>query len=195
MLRPPRTRSSLPPRCLRVHALIGAGDSPDPPGAGGEVVAISRAATAPLGSREGLSGLMRQPATGAFSGGGTRVLAAGEGIPTRRWGRPFARNGGSHELGNGGAHARVHARLRTRDVVTGPQGPRSLIRMTAAERQRYVNWWVKHSGLTPRQLRQIATGIWTDRVLDDVTQGVRPLEADGRSGCRAGGVDHPGRSE
>jgi hypothetical protein len=63
--------------------------------------------------------------------------------------------------------------------VIGPQGSRlALVRMTAAERQRYVNWWVKHSALTPHQLRQIATGIWTDRLLDDVTQGVRPLEVE-----------------
>jgi hypothetical protein len=43
----------------------------------------------------------------------------------------------------------------------------AIVRMTAAERQRYVYWWVRHSGLTARQLRQIATGIWSDRLLDD----------------------------
>ena len=79
------------------------------------------------------------------------------------------------DLGNRGAQARV----RARQVVIGPQGSRwALVRMTAAERQRYVNWWVKHSGLTPRQLRQIATAIWTDRLLDEVTHGVRPLEVE-----------------
>ena len=40
------------------------------------------------------------------------------------------------------------------------------IRMTAVERERYVRWWLERSGLTARQLREIATGIWSDRVMD-----------------------------
>ncbi len=39
-------------------------------------------------------------------------------------------------------------------------------RMTAAERERYVRWWLERSGLTARQVRAIATGIWSDRVID-----------------------------
>jgi hypothetical protein len=63
--------------------------------------------------------------------------------------------------------------------VTRAQESRfALVRMTAAERQRYVLWWVRHSGLTQRQLRQIATAIWTDRLLDESKHGLHPREAD-----------------
>lgn len=53
--------------------------------------------------------------------------------------------------------------------VTGPQlsQPRLGVRMTVLERERYVRWWIERSGLTARQLRQIATGIWSDRVLEE----------------------------
>ncbi len=40
------------------------------------------------------------------------------------------------------------------------------IEMTVRERQRYVRWWLDHSGLTPRELRRVATGIWSDRLVD-----------------------------
>ena len=42
--------------------------------------------------------------------------------------------------------------------------------MTARERARYVHWWVKHSGLTPHELRRIATGIWSDRDVDETSR-------------------------
>jgi hypothetical protein len=44
------------------------------------------------------------------------------------------------------------------------------IEMTLNERERYVRWWVERSGLTSHQLRQIATGIWSDRVLEGWTE-------------------------
>jgi hypothetical protein len=56
----------------------------------------------------------------------------------------------------------------------------TLVRMTAVERQRYVDWWVRHSGLTPRQIRQIATAIWTDRLLDEATDEWHPGEPERR---------------
>jgi len=70
------------------------------------------------------------------------------------------------DLRNHGAPSCLHARSRGGDVVIGSQRSR-LIRMTPAERQRYVDWWTKQSGLSARQLRQIATAIWTDRLLDE----------------------------
>ena len=60
----------------------------------------------------------------------------------------------------------------------------TLVRMTAAERQRYVHWWVRHSGLTQRQLRQIATAIWTDRLLDEETPGLHSPGADAQFDTR-----------
>jgi hypothetical protein len=41
--------------------------------------------------------------------------------------------------------------------------------MTARERELYVRWWVKQSGLTPVELRRIATAIWSDRVVDETS--------------------------
>ena len=41
-----------------------------------------------------------------------------------------------------------------------------VIRMTAAEREGYVRWWLERSGLTAQQVRAIATGIWSDRVFE-----------------------------
>ena len=38
-------------------------------------------------------------------------------------------------------------------------------RMTTVERERYVRWWLERSGLTAREVREIATGIWSDRVI------------------------------
>jgi hypothetical protein len=81
------------------------------------------------------------------------------------------------DLRNRGAPSCLHVRRHAGDSVIGSQRSR-LIRMTAAERQRYVDWWTKHSGLTPRQLRQIATAIWTDRLLDE---GAEPVPARPRS--------------
>jgi hypothetical protein len=89
----------------------------------------------------------------------------------------WARQGEAHELGHGGVRVRVCARL----VVTGYLERSALVRMTAAERQRYIHWWVRHSGLTPRQLRQIATAIWTDRLLEEETHGLHPREREAQS--------------
>ena len=38
------------------------------------------------------------------------------------------------------------------------------VRMTERERERYVRWWIEQSGLSPRSLRLIATGIWADYI-------------------------------
>jgi hypothetical protein len=46
---------------------------------------------------------------------------------------------------------------------------RTDINMTTDERHSYVRWWIERSGLTPAQIREIATGIWSDRLVD-VTQ-------------------------
>jgi hypothetical protein len=41
------------------------------------------------------------------------------------------------------------------------------VRMSSAQRAHYVRWWVERSGLNEAELRQIATGIWSDRVMDE----------------------------
>jgi len=41
--------------------------------------------------------------------------------------------------------------------------------MTASERRRYVHWWIHSSGLTKQELRRIATAMWSDRMLDDMS--------------------------
>jgi hypothetical protein len=46
---------------------------------------------------------------------------------------------------------------------------RNDINMTIHERRSYVRWWIESSGLTPDQIREVATGIWSDRV--DATAG------------------------
>ena len=52
---------------------------------------------------------------------------------------------------------------------------RSDITMTTDERRSYVRWWIERSGLTPAQVREIATGIWSDRLVVDVTQTTAAL--------------------
>ena len=37
-----------------------------------------------------------------------------------------------------------------------------MIRMSVAERERYVRWWVVESGLSSNQLRAVAAAIWGD---------------------------------
>jgi hypothetical protein len=39
------------------------------------------------------------------------------------------------------------------------------VELTSSERRRYVHWWIHQSGLTKRELRQIATALWSDRVM------------------------------
>lgn len=41
--------------------------------------------------------------------------------------------------------------------------PAALIRMSVAERERYVRWWIEESGLTLAQLREVAGVIWSGR--------------------------------
>ena len=38
--------------------------------------------------------------------------------------------------------------------------------MTPKLRAHYVRWWLERSGLTPAELREIATGVWADRVFE-----------------------------
>jgi hypothetical protein len=48
--------------------------------------------------------------------------------------------------------------------------PAALIKMSVAERERYVRWWLEESGLTLVQLRAMAGAVWSEagesRVLD-----------------------------
>ena len=46
------------------------------------------------------------------------------------------------------------------------RGRRSDISMTTDERRTYVRWWLERSGLTPTQVRELESGIWSDRPLD-----------------------------
>jgi hypothetical protein len=38
-----------------------------------------------------------------------------------------------------------------------------IARMSIAERQRYVRWWMDESGLAPGELRRLALAVWGDR--------------------------------
>ena len=49
--------------------------------------------------------------------------------------------------------------------------------MTPQQRARYVRWWIEVSGLTAAELREIATGIWADRVFDEAHNLGRTSEA------------------
>jgi hypothetical protein len=40
--------------------------------------------------------------------------------------------------------------------------PAALIKMTVAERERYVRWWIEESGLTRVQLRDMAGAVWSE---------------------------------
>ena len=40
---------------------------------------------------------------------------------------------------------------------------RTAISLTPTERQSYVWWWIRRSGLSREQLQQIAAGMWSDR--------------------------------
>ena len=51
------------------------------------------------------------------------------------------------------------------------------VQMTTRERARYVRWWIERSGLTAAELREIATGVWADRVFDDARSVERASRA------------------
>jgi hypothetical protein len=51
------------------------------------------------------------------------------------------------------------------------------VELTAPERRRYVHWWIYSSGLTKKELRQIATAIWSDRVLEELGDNYPPRTA------------------
>ena len=46
------------------------------------------------------------------------------------------------------------------------QDRRTYIHMTVDECRSYVRWWLERSGLTPAQVREVASGIWLDRLVD-----------------------------
>jgi hypothetical protein len=53
--------------------------------------------------------------------------------------------------------------------------PAALIRMSVAERERYVRWWIEKSGLTLGQLREIAGAVWSHQTSpDDPAPGAAP---------------------
>ena len=62
------------------------------------------------------------------------------------------------------------------------QDRRTDINMTVDERRSYVRWWIERSGLTPAQVREVASGIWLDRLVD-VTRGSLEGSAE-RTGLR-----------
>ena len=51
------------------------------------------------------------------------------------------------------------------------QDRRTDINMTVDERRSYVRWWLERSGLTPAQVREVASGIWLDKLVED-TRGL-----------------------
>ena len=61
----------------------------------------------------------------------------------------------------------------------GPQpGPTKVrVELTAIERRRYVHWWIYSSGLTKTELREIATAMWSDRLLEKLGDNYPPRAA------------------
>jgi len=49
--------------------------------------------------------------------------------------------------------------------------------LTAIERRRYVHWWIYSSGLTKTELREIATAMWSDRLLEKLGDNYPPRAA------------------
>ena len=60
--------------------------------------------------------------------------------------------------------------------------PAALIRMTVAERERYVRWWIEESGLTLVQLREVAGAVWDENAWPDVPPWDRPVGRQSESG-------------
>jgi hypothetical protein len=59
--------------------------------------------------------------------------------------------------------------------------PASLIKMTVAERERYVRWWIEESGLTRVQLRDVAGAVWAEHGDQRGADVEPPLSPRGRS--------------
>ena len=51
---------------------------------------------------------------------------------------------------------------------------RTDINLTTDERRSYMRWWLERSGLTPDQVRELATGIWSDGVVDGTHGSLGP---------------------
>jgi hypothetical protein len=49
--------------------------------------------------------------------------------------------------------------------------------LSLAEREQYVRWWREQSGLSERELSEIATGVWADR-LDTPSSGESAWDAE-----------------
>ena len=54
---------------------------------------------------------------------------------------------------------------------------RTHINMTTDERRSYMRWWLERSGLTPDQVREVATGIWSDQRVEDTRGSLDGLPA------------------
>jgi hypothetical protein len=110
---------------------------------------------------------------------GEQVRTGGKAQPTvgdhERSGGRLARlkrreNGGlGHDASHlGGDGVRGSARVgdvKRREII---------ILMSPMERARYVRWWKEESGLTPHELRDIATTVWADRSNANAPQPTPP---------------------
>jgi hypothetical protein len=57
--------------------------------------------------------------------------------------------------------------------------PAALVQMSAAERERYVRWWIEESGLSLVQLRAMAGAMWAGHGLPDIRRDVTPRRKNG----------------
>ena len=64
------------------------------------------------------------------------------------------------------------------------------VEMTPRLRAHYVRWWIERSGLTRTELREIATGVWADRVFEAEQRLARARRSDDRQ--IAPGPEGPG---
>ena len=118
---------------------------------------------------------------------------------------PKPRSSGSRKFSRAGAsnvdeqeiRGLLEASEEPREMAAHPHR-RTDINMTTDERRSYVRWWIERSGLTPAQIREVATGIWADRLVDgtrgslvtagdDRPTGLRLSERDGLGGVRRSG--------
>jgi hypothetical protein len=65
---------------------------------------------------------------------------------------------------------------RFRDPRCGkrPAMPAALVRMSIAERERYVRWWIEESGLSLVQLRAMAGAVWAGQGPAEARREVKP---------------------
>jgi hypothetical protein len=72
--------------------------------------------------------------------------------------------------------------------MAAPPHRRAAIKLTPTEREFYVRWWIRRSGLTRSQIREIAAGIWSESETVDARYGSRENPDSGapRAHARAG---------